>query len=74
MMSSRSNQGWGNPLGVLVRIALACSALQTLRRLWKCLEAVSTDYRKHSRLALSLAEEYFDAKNLIKHLLERALS
>ena len=40
----------------------------------ECLQAVSTDYRKHSQLENSLMEEYFDAKNVIKHLLERALS
>jgi hypothetical protein len=40
----------------------------------ECVEAVSTDYSKHSRLARSLVEEYFDAKNVVKHLQERALS
>ena len=30
--------------------------------------------RKHSQLARSSVEEYFDAKNVVKHLQERALS
>lgn len=40
----------------------------------ECLEAVSADYSKHLRLARSLVEEHFDAKIVIKRLLEGALS
>jgi hypothetical protein len=40
----------------------------------ECLEALSVDYSKHSHLARSLVEEYFDAKTVTKQLLERALS
>jgi hypothetical protein len=40
----------------------------------ECLEAISLDYTRHSHLARRLVEEYFDAKNVIKHVLERALS
>src|SRR5258708_40286865 len=40
----------------------------------KCLEAVSTEYRKHSRLALLLVQEYFDVTNVIKQLLEEGIS
>jgi hypothetical protein len=39
-----------------------------------CLEAVSTNYAKHCQLGRALVEEYFDAKNVIKRLLERALA
>jgi hypothetical protein len=38
------------------------------------LEMVVADYERQSRLARSLAEEYFDAKKVVKNLLERALS
>src|SRR5258708_23011091 len=40
----------------------------------KCLEAVSTDYRQHSRLARSIIHNSFDSDNLIKHILELARS
>ena len=49
-----------------------CSVLTDFKTALECLEAVSTDYRKHSRFARSLVEKHFDAKNVIKHLLERA--
>jgi hypothetical protein len=40
----------------------------------RLLETVVVDYECQSRLARSLAEEYFDAKKVVKYLLERALS
>jgi hypothetical protein len=40
----------------------------------QCLEAVSTNYAKHCQLGRALVEEYFDAKDVIKRLLERALA
>jgi hypothetical protein len=39
----------------------------------RCLEQVAKDYDKHSALARALAEEYFDARKITAHLLERAL-
>jgi hypothetical protein len=39
-----------------------------------CVEAVQADYGKHCQLARALAEEYFDAKRVVKSVLERALS
>ena len=38
------------------------------------LSAVEADYDRHCRLARALAEEYFDAKKVMKSLLERALA
>jgi hypothetical protein len=40
----------------------------------ECVEAVQADYEKHCRLARTLAEEYFDAKRVVKSVLERALA
>lgn len=40
----------------------------------RCLEDLASNYDKHSRLARSLAEQYFDAKKVTKCLLERALT
>jgi hypothetical protein len=38
------------------------------------IERVVMDYEKQSKLARALAEEYFDARNVVRALLERALS
>jgi hypothetical protein len=40
----------------------------------ECVEAVQADYGTHCLLARALAEEYFDAKRVVKSVLERALS
>jgi len=40
----------------------------------RCLDVVATDYERHSQLARSLAEEYFDARKVVRSILERALS
>jgi hypothetical protein len=40
----------------------------------RCLETAASDYEQQSRLARMLAEEYFDARKVVKQLLERALS
>jgi hypothetical protein len=40
----------------------------------RCVEAVQADYGKHCQLARALAEEYFDAKKVVKSVLERALA
>ena len=40
----------------------------------RCIERVVTDYNHQSRLARALAAEYFNAKNILEALLERALS
>ncbi len=39
----------------------------------KCIKEVEANYERHSQLARSLAEEYFDAKKVAKSLLERSL-
>lgn len=39
----------------------------------KCFEDTEANYNEHSRLARALAEEYFDAKKVVKSLLERSL-
>jgi hypothetical protein len=39
-----------------------------------CLEAVARDYDHHSRLARALAEQYFDARQAMRLVLERALA
>ena len=38
-----------------------------------CLETVAADYARHSRLARALAEDRFDARNVVGKVLERAL-
>jgi hypothetical protein len=40
----------------------------------RCLETVATDYDQQCRLARALAEEFFDARNVVKSVLERALA
>jgi hypothetical protein len=40
----------------------------------RSLEAVAADYDRQCRLARALAEEYFDARTVVKRVLERALS
>jgi|SRR5499433_2823148 len=40
----------------------------------QCIERVVIDYEKQSKLARALAQEYFDARNVVKTLLEWALS
>jgi hypothetical protein len=40
----------------------------------RALDAVAADYDRQSRLARALADEYFDAKKIAGHVLERALS
>ena len=40
----------------------------------RCLEAAASDYDNHCKSARALAEEYFDAKQVAKRLLERALT
>jgi hypothetical protein len=37
------------------------------------LAAIEADYERHCRLARALAEEYFDSRRVIAHVLERAL-
>lgn len=39
----------------------------------RAFSAVEADYDRHCRLARALVEEYFDARNVIKSVLERAL-
>ena len=39
----------------------------------RCLEQVAADYERQCRLARALAEEYFDARNVVGRVLERAL-
>jgi hypothetical protein len=38
-----------------------------------CLEISAAEYDRQCRLARQLAEEYFDAKKVLKSVLERAL-
>jgi hypothetical protein len=38
-----------------------------------CLQAAVADYNRHCRLARAFAEEYFDAKKVVKRVLEQAL-
>jgi hypothetical protein len=38
----------------------------------RSLEAIAADYEKQCRLARALAEQHFDAKKAVKHVLERA--
>jgi hypothetical protein len=45
-----------------------------LKQAAQWVEKVVIDYEKQSKLARALAEEYFDAKNVVGVLLERALS
>jgi hypothetical protein len=40
----------------------------------QALDAVAADYDRHSRLARSLAEEYFDSQKVLKRVLELALA
>lgn len=45
-----------------------------LKQAAQFIEIVVTDYEKQSKLARALVEEYFDASNVARSLLERALS
>jgi len=40
----------------------------------RCLEMAAEDYEHHCRLARALAEEHFDARKVVKRVLERALA
>jgi hypothetical protein len=40
----------------------------------RCLEAVAADYERQCRQARALTEEYFDARKVVKKVLERALA
>jgi len=40
----------------------------------RCLEAVAADYEHQCRLARTLAEEFFDARKVVRRVLERALA
>jgi hypothetical protein len=40
----------------------------------RCLEAVMTDYQRQCQLARALAEKYFDARKVVRQVLERALT
>ena len=40
----------------------------------RCLEKAAEDYEHHCRLARALAEKYFDARKVVKCVLERALA
>jgi hypothetical protein len=40
----------------------------------RCLERVAADYDRQCRLARALAEEHFDARNVVRRVLERALA
>lgn len=58
------------------RILPDCSGLfrfKNLNEAVRCLEEVSINYEKHSKLARGLAEEYFDASVITKRVLEKAL-
>jgi hypothetical protein len=46
---------------------------EDLRQAIDCLETAAADYDRQSRLARQLAEEYFDAKKVVKSVLERTL-
>jgi hypothetical protein len=47
---------------------------RTMEEAARSLETVAVDYERHSALARSLAEEYFDAKKVVGRVLERALA
>jgi len=40
----------------------------------RCLKMAAEDYEHHSRLARALAEKHFDARKVVKRVLERALA
>jgi hypothetical protein len=40
----------------------------------RCMEAAASDYERHCRLARALAEEFFDARRVVRNVLARALS
>jgi hypothetical protein len=46
---------------------------EDLRQATYCLETAAADYDRHCRLARQLAEEYFDAKKVVRSVLERTL-
>jgi hypothetical protein len=47
---------------------------RTMDEAVRCLDTVAADYERQCRLARALAEEYFDAPNVVKRVLERALA
>jgi hypothetical protein len=46
---------------------------EDLRQATYCLETAAADYDRQCRLARQLAEEHFDAKKVVKSVLERTL-
>jgi hypothetical protein len=46
---------------------------QDVKEAAHCLEKAASDYDRQCRLARALAEEYFDARKVVGHVLERAL-
>jgi len=46
---------------------------RTLDEAAACLEAVGDDYDRQCQLARSLAEEFFDARTVLRRVLDRAL-
>jgi hypothetical protein len=47
---------------------------RTLEEAARCLDTVAADYQRHCRLARALAQERFDARNIVNKVLERALA
>jgi hypothetical protein len=47
---------------------------KTLEQAIASFDVVKSDYERHCRLAREIAEDYFDAEKVARHLLERALS
>jgi hypothetical protein len=47
---------------------------RTLEEAAGCLERAAADYKRQCRVARALAEEYFDARRVVRKLLERALA
>ena len=46
---------------------------KTLEEAAQAIEAINGDYQRQCRIARSLAEEYFDAEQILTGMLERAL-
>jgi len=47
---------------------------RTMDEAARAFEAVESDYEYHSQQARALVEEHFDAKKVVRHVLERALT
>jgi hypothetical protein len=47
---------------------------RSIKEAARALDTIQSDYEQQSRLARHLAEEYFDARKVVRSVLERAMA